>query len=87
MTGLTSKYLLDIETDDIDATKIYCIVLKKINGNYEDHTLSFDDHEVYTYEGSFGYPSLTEFRIKFDEKCFLAKLQREEVKKFDIILK
>ena len=65
MTGLTSKYLLDIETDDIDATKIYCIVLKKINGNYEDHTLSFDDHEVYTYEGSFGYPSLTEFRIKF----------------------
>ena len=46
MTGLTSKYLLDIETDDIDATKIYCIVLKKINGNYEDHTLSFDDVDI-----------------------------------------
>jgi DNA polymerase I-like protein with 3'-5' exonuclease and polymerase domains len=62
---MTSRYLLDIETDDLNATKIYCIILRKINGLPSNKKLSFEEHEIYTYAGGLGYPSLNEFRKKF----------------------
>ena len=62
---LSNKYILDIETDSLDATKIYCIVIQKVSEFSGVQEVIFGIPEVFTYGGSFGYPSLNDFRKRF----------------------
>ena len=61
----TNKYILDIETDGLDATKIYCVVIQKVSEFSGVQEVSFGIPEVFTYGGAFGYPSLNDFRKRF----------------------
>ena len=58
------KYIIDIETDSLDATKIYCVVIQEVD-LISNQEVSFGIPEVFTYGGGFGYPSLNDFRKRF----------------------
>jgi len=60
-----SRHILDIETDSLNPSKIYCIITKKIIESPDNNQITFDDHEVYTFEGSLQHPSLNDFRKKY----------------------
>ena len=61
----TNKYILDIETDSLDATKIYCVVIQKVSEFSGVQEVSFGIPDVFAYGGAFGYPSLNDFRKRF----------------------
>ena len=59
-----TKYILDIETDGLIATKIYCVVIQKVD-IVRNKEVIFGIPEVFTYGGGIGYPSLNDFRKRF----------------------
>jgi DNA polymerase-1 len=62
---MTTTYLLDIETDSLNPSLIYCVVLKEIIQTPGSNQVNFGKHEVFTYQGLLGHPSLNDFRIRF----------------------